>query len=122
MEGFAVDFKSILFELRDIRRLSKTQLAKDLGTTRQLITAYENGTSEPNITMFAAMADYFAVSADYLLGRAFDGEDKTIPLPKGFRDYNVNLMSKIASLVHEHHERMGGRVNHGEQSDMKFCL
>jgi transcriptional regulator with XRE-family HTH domain len=58
--------------LRDLRArkfLSKTQLAKDLGITRQLVRLYENGETMPNITLFAEIADYFDVSADYLLGR-----------------------------------------------------
>jgi len=102
-------FKQRLFELRDNRRLTKTQLAKDLGTTRQLITAYEKGTTTPNIVLFATMADYFAVSADYLLGRTnYAGvihEKKTIPLPSGFKDYNVSLMMEIAEIVHKQHSK-----------------
>jgi transcriptional regulator with XRE-family HTH domain len=96
-------FKDRLFELRDARRLNKTQLAKDLNTTRQLISAYENGTTVPNIIMFEEMADYFGVSADYLLGRDFDGNGKkTITLPAGLKDYHINMMMEFAESLNKH--------------------
>ncbi|MDR2568931.1 MAG: helix-turn-helix domain-containing protein [Oscillospiraceae bacterium] len=62
-------FNEILTELRENKFLSKTELAKAINTTRQQITAYENGNTTPNIVTFLALADYFDVSADYFLGR-----------------------------------------------------
>ena len=96
-----MSFKERLSELRDSRRLTKTQLAKDLNTTRQLISAYENGTTTPNIVMFATMADYFGVSADYLLGREICGR-KTITLPAGLEDYHVSMMMEFAESLDKH--------------------
>jgi transcriptional regulator with XRE-family HTH domain len=69
MGGLAMAFGERLRELRARKFLSKTKLAKDLGISRQLIMTYENGETMPNITLFAEIADYFDVSADYLLGR-----------------------------------------------------
>jgi transcriptional regulator with XRE-family HTH domain len=62
-------FNEVLRELREDKFLSKTKLAKAVNTTRQQITAYENGDTTPNIVTFFALAEYFGVSADYLLGR-----------------------------------------------------
>jgi transcriptional regulator with XRE-family HTH domain len=99
--GFVVAFKDKLLALRDSRRLTKTQLAKDLGTTRQLISAYENGVTVPTITMFEIMADYFGVSADYLLDREFR-DQRTIVLPAEFKNHHVSMMSEFAEILLKH--------------------
>jgi transcriptional regulator with XRE-family HTH domain len=67
--GLDMIFGERLRDLRARKFLSKTQLAQDLGITRQLVRLYESGETMPNITLFAEIADYFDVSADYLLGR-----------------------------------------------------
>jgi transcriptional regulator with XRE-family HTH domain len=72
------EFKHRLKELRESRRLNKTQLAEVVGITRQLISAYEKGTSVPNMTVFVIIADYFGVSADYLLGRNASRDRKSV--------------------------------------------
>jgi len=56
-------------ELRARKFLSKTKFAEELGISRQLVAQYENGAIIPNITIFIEIANYFDVSADYLLGR-----------------------------------------------------
>lgn len=58
-----------LKELRTAHNLSQKQLADVLGTTARAISFYENGLREPNIAALIALADYFGVSVDYLLGR-----------------------------------------------------
>lgn len=58
--------------LRELRITSKTpqkQLADLLGTTVRAIAYYETGEREPNIAGLIALADFFGVSVDYLLGR-----------------------------------------------------
>lgn len=58
--------------LRELRITSKTpqkQLADLLGTTVRAIAYYETGEREPNIAGLIALADFFGVSLDYLVGR-----------------------------------------------------
>nr|DAQ42083.1 MAG TPA: Repressor protein CI [Caudoviricetes sp.] len=50
------------------RSVSQTELAKEIGVTRQAISTYALGTSAPDIIKFKAIADFFHVSSDYLLG------------------------------------------------------
>lgn len=45
-----------------------TALAKVLGISRQAVSQYADGTGQPNVDKLAMIADYFGVSADYLLG------------------------------------------------------
>ncbi|GAB5555994.1 MAG: hypothetical protein SchgKO_02070 [Schleiferiaceae bacterium] len=53
--------------LRKRKRLSQEQLAGELSLTRSTLSAYENGTAEPNIQSLLRMGDYFSISIDRLL-------------------------------------------------------
>ncbi|MCD7843154.1 MAG: helix-turn-helix domain-containing protein [Clostridiales bacterium] len=45
-----------------------TALSKSLGITRQAVSQYADGTGQPNADRLRKIADFFHVSADYLLG------------------------------------------------------
>ena len=61
-------FAQRLRELRQEKGLSMKQLAKKLDTTDAAISNWENEINEPKISYLKAIAQYFGVSADYLLG------------------------------------------------------
>lgn len=54
-------------ELADKKRISINRLEEQLGFSRN--TIYNMKTKKPNAERVAAIADYFNVSTDYLLGR-----------------------------------------------------
>ncbi|MCL2885008.1 MAG: helix-turn-helix domain-containing protein [Oscillospiraceae bacterium] len=58
----------ILKRLREEREMSQKQLAEQVGTYQQTIYKYEHDISEPDIQMLIALADFFDVSIDYLVG------------------------------------------------------
>lgn len=49
--------------------LSKSQLAKDMYTTRQVIRRWETGEQQLKLDDAVRIADYFGVSLDWLVGR-----------------------------------------------------
>jgi len=57
-----------IFELRKEHHLSQMALAKEIGVTQKSIDFWEKGINEPKASYIIAMAKYFGVSADYLLG------------------------------------------------------
>ena len=61
-------FAQRLRELRQDKGLSMKQLAKELNTTDAAVSNWENEINEPKISYLKAIAQYFNVSADYLLG------------------------------------------------------
>ena len=61
-------FAERLRELRQERNLSMKQLARELNTTDAAISNWENGINEPKISYLKLIAEFFGVSADYLLG------------------------------------------------------
>lgn len=58
-----------LKELREARHLSQVRLAMELNLSQNSISQYENREREAGYETLVAMADYFQVSLDYLLGR-----------------------------------------------------
>lgn len=52
--------------------ISGSDLAKDLGVTRQAVSRWEIGISRPNGETAAKLADYFGVTVDELLA---DGKE-----------------------------------------------
>lgn len=61
-------FPSRLRKLRSNKGVSQSTLAKMLGVSKSTIGLYETGDTLPDIRTAAALADYFGVSSDYLLG------------------------------------------------------
>lgn len=55
--------------IRNSRGISQQTLANAIGTTQQSVNMYENHKIEPDISTLIALADYFDVTVDYLIGR-----------------------------------------------------
>lgn len=66
-----------LKELRIAAGKLQKDVASALGIDRTTYVKYEKGSNEPNFDMVSAIADYFGVTVDYLLGR----EDPRTPSP-----------------------------------------
>ena len=66
------DFPSRLRRLRKSRNINQARLAKMLGYGYTAIANYESGRNEPSLGDLCRIADFFDVSADYLLGRTDD--------------------------------------------------
>lgn len=60
-------FAEIITELRGEKK--RQEVADDVGISRASLEYYEKGKRKPDIEILAKFADYFGVSADYLLGR-----------------------------------------------------
>lgn len=63
------NFQTVLKSLRKSNGLTQDELAKVLKVSRSTIGMYENGSREPDYETLEAIADYFNVDIDYLLGR-----------------------------------------------------
>lgn len=60
--------KNIL-ELRKQGNITQEELAAELGVTAAAVSKWENNYTLPDIMMLCALADYFGVTTDELLGR-----------------------------------------------------
>ena len=59
-----------LFSLRKEQKLTQESTAKELGVALRSYRRYETGEREPDASTLVRMADYYHVTADYLLGRS----------------------------------------------------
>lgn len=64
-----MDFKERLKELRQQRGVSQAVLADRLGMSKSTIGAYETGDITPSLEALNALADFFNVDINYLLGK-----------------------------------------------------
>jgi transcriptional regulator with XRE-family HTH domain len=62
-------FSERLKQIRHDHGEQQQHAAKGIGITFGQLSAYELGKNEPCVTILTAIADYYHVSADYLLGR-----------------------------------------------------
>ena len=61
-------FQQRLKELRTEKGISQKDLGKAIGATYSAVSYWEKGINEPKITYIIALAEFFEVSTDYLLG------------------------------------------------------
>ena len=66
----SAQFKKVRLE----KGLTQKQVAAALGITEQAYQRYEYGKTVPSALVLLALADYFNVSLDYLVGRSDDPE------------------------------------------------
>lgn len=64
------NFASRARELRHAKKLTQKQIASELGVSEILWRKYEAGDRAPTLEGLLALADYFDVSIDYLVGRS----------------------------------------------------
>lgn len=67
-----MDFSERLRTIRQGKKLNQTSVGKEIGISLKQIQRYEAGESEPTLSVLIALADFFDVSLDYLVGRSDD--------------------------------------------------
>lgn len=61
-----------LFELRTGEGLSQRDIAKIMNVSQGTYNNWENERTQPSIEQLIALAEYFSVSVDYLIGNSDD--------------------------------------------------
>lgn len=72
------DFPRVLSLLRKEKGISQKEAAGELGVSQALLSHYEKGIRECGLDFLIRAADFYGVSADYLLGRSADPEGMTL--------------------------------------------
>lgn len=83
-------FSTRLKELRNKANLSQQELSKIMGISKSSINMYERGEREPGLETVGALADYFDVRTDYLLGKTNDTRS-----PKEAKKYNKLIIQLL---------------------------
>lgn len=90
---YYIEFGKILKTLRKDKGLSQSQLAIMIGTSKAVISKYENAISYPPYDMLIKLAHIFKVSTDCLLGVE---KKKTINID-GLTNKQIDLLISMAS-------------------------
>lgn len=67
-----MELKDALRRFRKQNKITQVQAATAAGVTEAMYQFYEYGKSEPTARVLIALADYYDVSLDYLVGRSDD--------------------------------------------------
>lgn len=82
-----------ILNLRKQKNITQEALAAELGVTAAAVSKWEKGYTLPDILMICALADYFEVTTDELLGRS-DTKKRAIVVAE-----NEGLAEKIVELA-----------------------
>lgn len=92
-------FGELLAELRQDKKLTQKQLGRVLSVSTGTISNYENGVHYPDLEKLVALADYFQVSTDYLLGRENTSRTAHTPEVKDPQDERAaQFIQRFSSL------------------------
>ena len=80
--------------LREERKLSQTELAKDLGISRGSLSFYENAERTADIEILYRVSEYFGVTLDYLIGKSDNRtkENAVIGEDLGLSDKSISVL------------------------------
>lgn len=96
-------FSRRLQELRRKKRMSQTELAKQLQVSRSSVSMYECGGRMPSYEVLEAIADLFNVSIAYLLGKEKESidysDDKLYKINEQLPDDKKELLLVIAQEI-----------------------
>lgn len=91
------NFSNRLVSLRGERDMTQTDVAKIIGKQRSTVSGYETEDKEPDFDTLCALAEYFGVTTDYMLGRDDDRTHADVV----FRNDNSNFKKHYDSLPQE---------------------
>lgn len=74
-----IDISKRIKELRLEKNLKQKDVAKHLNIATNTLSQFENNKGRPSLEVLTAMANYFGVSLDYLVGREDDFGNVVVP-------------------------------------------
>lgn len=111
-----------LYELRIEKGISQKEAAKDLEVSQALLSHYEKGIREFGLSFLMRAADYYGVTADYLLGRSDSrsGLDSTF-LEDRAEDKKFSSQTVYRAAIMTHERMNAGSAVAGERTDMLYA-
>ena len=96
-----------LIELREKHKLSQTAVAKRLGVTSALISAYEKTERNPSLDRLIALADIYHTSTDYILGRSLSDPNSCVIEVNDLNEEQIRILRELVEIMkaQEHHRK-----------------
>lgn len=95
--------------LRNRKKYSQEEVAKELGLTRSSYSGYENGVAQPNIESLILFSDFYKVTIDELVRKDFEKfkESDWQKIDKGlFSDVKGTKLRVLTSMVDQNNEEL----------------
>ena len=89
-----VDFSIRIKQLRKDKHLTQAQVAKRIGVTASMVSAYETDIRLPSYEVLVRLADLFGVTVDYLLCR----QDKRFLDITDLNEEEATILCELADL------------------------
>ena len=90
-----------LIQLREKYNYSQTFVAKRIGVTPSLISAYEKMERKPSLEKLVALADIYHVSTDYLLGRTYKDDSSKIINVEHLTDKQIRILRDLVETMNK---------------------
>lgn len=121
-EKYNAPFPTALRRLMEERCKTQENIANVTGKTRQTVSQYVNGISEPGYDVLVKIADSFDVSLDYLLGRTADPSMMPCAVDDlGLSPKAVDTIERL-EMLDTPNEQIQFRTASGHALDILNCL
>lgn len=113
-------FSERIANLRGEKGLKQAELAEKLAISRQSITMYEAGTRIPDIEILSRFANYFEVTADYLIGLSDNRTNETAAIGDvlGLTDGAIEKLKAIVEIQSDFDVILGDLGGEVEQNSV----
>ena len=89
-------------KLRTENNITQDALATAIGVTPQAVSRWESEGGYPDIELLPALADFFSVSVDELIGYRLSERERSLPISKkNWSGSPRSAQSRKGSLMHE---------------------
>lgn len=90
-----------LIELREKNNFSQSFVAKQIGVTPALISAYEKQERKPSINKLIALADIYHVSTDYILGRTRTNDVSNVINVEHLSEKQITIIRELVQNMNQ---------------------
>lgn len=116
-------FAHRLKKIREQNKFSQKRVADALGISNVQLSRYESGDRKPDPEMIKAIADFFEVSVDYLLGRT-DSPNTIISVKNEFHPLKVSSKSNQDEIkeIEQQLERLNNQMQRQIEAHSKGLI
>lgn len=90
-----------LINLRLKNNYSQSFVARQIGVTPALISAYEKKERKPSLEKLIALADIYHVSTDYILGRSYKDDSSCTISVDHLNDNQIRIIRELVSNMNQ---------------------
>jgi len=98
-----------LRDLRESRNMKQYEIAQMLNVSREAYSMYESGKRQLSCETLSVLADFYGVTADYILGRNGAVSDEEAAFIKKFRSLDERGRETVCGVLKMEYARYSGK-------------